>query len=293
MKVTGIGYTALPLKVWLREEQAMACPRCGSDEVRKNGKDRRGSQVYACRACSRSFTALTGTPFAHHGFLPEIIALAVRWYLRYRLSYADLAELLAERGVEVHRSTIYLWAQRFTPLYHQTARPSRHTVGTIWHTDETYVKVGRRWRYVYRAVDEQGQVVDGYGSERRDTEAAVACFRQALQSTDGCPQVVTTDKAAAYPPALAQVLPNVIHLAGKWEQQTIERDHQHLKGRIRCMRSFKTDPTAQVVGAGHSFMRNLQQGFYYLGSADDRSDSRHVPRLMQVWNQLTTQLLTA
>ena len=86
-------------------------------QVRKNGKDRRGAQLYECRSCGRCFTALTATPFAGYQFPPDIIALAVKWYLRYRLSLADVAELLAERGVHVHRSTIYLWVQRFTPLY--------------------------------------------------------------------------------------------------------------------------------------------------------------------------------
>ncbi len=73
----------------------------------------------------------------------------------------------------------------------------RHRVGQTWHTDETYVKVARQWRYVYRAVDEQGQVIDVYVSARRDAQAAETFFRQALQATDGCPRVVTTAKAAA------------------------------------------------------------------------------------------------
>src|SRR5947209_2675328 len=76
----------------------MACPRCGAQQVRKNGRDRRGVQVYECCVCCRSFTPLTATPFSRHHFPPDIIALAVRWYLRYRLSLADIAELLAERG---------------------------------------------------------------------------------------------------------------------------------------------------------------------------------------------------
>lgn len=76
----------------------MACPRCGEQQVRKNGRDRRGAQVYECRVCRRSFTPLTATPFASYLFPPDIIALAVRWYLRYCLSFADIAELLAERG---------------------------------------------------------------------------------------------------------------------------------------------------------------------------------------------------
>src|ERR1700681_1547150 len=104
----------------------MGCPRCGGQQVRKNGRDRRGAQLYECHACARSFTALTATPFGGHHFPPDVIALAVRWYLRYRLSLADVAELLAERGVQVHRSTIYLWVQRFTPFYQEAARPHRH-----------------------------------------------------------------------------------------------------------------------------------------------------------------------
>ncbi len=155
------------------------------------------------------------------------------------------------------------------------------------------MKVGRQWRYVYRAVDEQGQVVDVYVSVRRDTEATATFFRRALQTTDCQPKVVTTDKAAAYPPALAQVLPEVLHLAGKCEQQTIERDHQHLKGRIRSMRSFKTDPTAQVVCAGHSFMRNLRQGFYRLGGTEEATGISRPLRLMHAWDQITIRLLAA
>jgi transposase, IS6 family len=89
-----------------------------------------------------------------------VIVLAVRWYLRYGLSYRDVEELLAERGVEVDHVTVYRWVQRFTPLLTDAARPCRHSVGDRWLVDETYVKVGGHWRYVYRAIDQFGQVID-------------------------------------------------------------------------------------------------------------------------------------
>jgi transposase-like protein len=269
----------------------MACPRCGEQQVRKNGRDRRGAQVYECRVCRRSFTPLTTTPFHGYLFPPDIIALAVRWYLRYRLSFADVAELLAERGMHVHRSTIYLWVQRFTPLYQEAARPHRRPVGRVWHTDETYIKVAGAWRYVYRAIDEVGQVIDVYVSEHRDADGATTFFRQAVESTDVHPHTVTTDKAAAYPPALQAALPEAAHVTGKGNQQTIERDHQHLKGRVRCLRGFKTDASAQVVCSGHGFQRNLGDGFYTLGVVLGDPRIPRPPRLMRAWDALTAQLL--
>jgi transposase, IS6 family len=84
---------------------------------------------------------------------PDVIVLAVRWYLRYGLSYRDVEELLVERGVEVDHVTIYRWVQRFTPLLAEAARPCRHLVGDRWQVDETYLKVAGQWRYVYRAID--------------------------------------------------------------------------------------------------------------------------------------------
>ena len=110
--------------------------------------------------------------FAGFRFPPDVIVLAVRWYLRFGLSYRDVEELLAERGVEVDHVTVYRWVLRFTPLLAEAARPCRHLVGERWFVDETYVKVAGRWRYVYRAIDQFGQVIDVYVSTRRNTEAA-------------------------------------------------------------------------------------------------------------------------
>jgi IS6 family transposase len=95
---------------------------------------------------------------------PDVIVLAVRWYLRFGLSYRDVEELLVERGVEVDHVSVYRWVQRFTPRLAEAARPCRHAVGSRWWVEETSVKVAGRWRYVYRAVDQSGQVVDVFVS---------------------------------------------------------------------------------------------------------------------------------
>src|SRR5205809_1235153 len=120
--------------------------------------------------------------FAGYQFPPEVIVLAVRWYLRYGLSYRDLEELLAERGVEVDHVTVFRWVQCFMPLLVDAARPCRHAVGDRWFVDETYVKVAGRWRYVYRAVDQYGQIIDVYVSAKRDFRAARRFFASALRA---------------------------------------------------------------------------------------------------------------
>jgi len=227
------------------------CPRCGSTAVRKDGFDRKGAQTYRCRDCGRCFTARSATPFSGYRFPPAIIALAVRWYLRYRLSYTDVAELLTERGVRVDPSSIYAWVQEFAPLDEAAARSFRRTVGERWSVDETYVKVAGEWAYVYRALDEHGQVVDVYVSTERAAEDAATFFRRAIEATGVVPTEVTTDYAAAYPPALVAVLPGVLHETGKMLQQRLERDHQHLKGRIGGMRGFKTLAGARVLCRAH------------------------------------------
>src|SRR5437879_2943505 len=139
--------------------------------------------------------------FAGYRFPPEVITLAVRLYLRFGLSYRDLEELLAERGIEVDHVTLFRWVQRFTPLLINAAGPCRHVVGGRWFVDETYVKVAGVWRYVYHAIDDDGQVVDVMVSKRRDIAAARRFFAHAI-AAHGEPDVVVTDRA----PSLANVI---------------------------------------------------------------------------------------
>jgi IS6 family transposase len=117
--------------------------------------------------CCRAVFAVPSSASKGFRFPPEIIVLAVRWYLRYGLSYRDLEELLAERGIEVDHVTVFRWLQRFTPLLADAARPCRHAIGNRWFADETYVKIAGTWRYVYRAVDQHGQIIDVYVSPKR------------------------------------------------------------------------------------------------------------------------------
>jgi transposase-like protein len=131
--------------------------------------------------------------FVGFRFPPEVITVAVRWYLRYGLSYRDVEELLAERDVEVDHVTLYRWMQRFTPLFLDAARPCRHR----WFVDKTYVKVAGRWTYLYRAIDQFGQVIDVLAAEKRDLAAARRFFAQALEQAPR-PSEVTTDRAPAY-----------------------------------------------------------------------------------------------
>jgi len=150
-----------------------------------------------------------------------------------------------------------------------------------------------RWVYADRAIDEHGQVIDVYLSETRATAAATAFFEQAIARTDVRPQRVTTDKASAYPPAVRAVVPEAEHFTGQAEQQAIERDHHHLKGRTRCMRGVQHRGCAQVVCDGQGFMRNLRDGFYRLG--DPTGDPRlpQAPRLVRAWNDLIHILVAA
>ncbi len=136
----------------------------------------------------------------------EVISVAVRWYLRYGLSYRDVGELLAERGVTVDHVTIYRWVQRFTLDFIEAARPCRHAPGDRWFADETYLKVAGKRAYLYQAAGQHGQVIDVLLSVRRDLAAARRIFTRALQ-TGTIPAEVTTDRAPAYPRVLDELIP--------------------------------------------------------------------------------------
>jgi len=149
--------------------------------------------------------------FAGYRFPAEVIVVAVRWYLRFNLSYRNLEELLTERGVEVDHVSIYRWVQRFTPLLADAARFCRHSPGTRWFVDETYVKVNGIWRYVYRAIDQHGQVIDVLVSARRDAYSARRFFQRALAILKVTPNEVVTDAAAIYPVVLDELIPTAWH----------------------------------------------------------------------------------
>ena len=223
--------------------------------------------------------------FAGYRFPPDLILLAVRWYLRYGLSYRDVQELLAERGVDVDHVTIYRWVQRFTPLVIDAARPCRHSVGDRWFVDETYVRVAGVWRYVYRAVDQNGQVIDVNVSKRRNVDAATRFFETMLAGRDR-PREVTTDLAAPLLRVVDDLLPEVLHDTSRFANNRIECDHGRLKARLRPMRGLRTDRTASVVIRGHAFIQNLRRGHYELG-VEARHDRL---RVASAFDELTATL---
>jgi transposase-like protein len=202
--------------------------------------------------------------FAGFRFPPDVILLAVRWYLRFGLSYRDVEELLTERGVEVDHVSVYRWVVRFTPLVAEAARPCRHAVGQRWEVDETYVKVAGTWRYVYRAIDQSGQVIDVFVARQRDVKSAHRFFERAIATTRTRPVEVVTDRAPTYPAALEELLPAAWHRTERYANNRVEADHGRLKARLRPMRGLKQDLSAEVIVVGHGFVQNVRRGHYEL-----------------------------
>ena len=179
-----------------------------------------------------------------------------------RLSYRDLEELLAERGIEVDHVTLYRWvggSRRCWPrlLGRAATRLDR------WFVDKTFVKVGGTWRYVYRVVDQNGQVIYVYVSKKRDTAAAK--FLAAAISGHGKPVGVTTGKSPVLAETIRELVPAAHHDTAQCANNRVENDHGRLKARLRPMRGLQTDRTASVIIRGHAFMQNLRPGHYELG----------------------------
>ena len=225
---------------------------------------RPNSETMGMRSRRSSPVPATRSAFAGFRFPPEVIVVAVRWYLRFGLSYRDVEELLTERGIEADHVTAYRWLQRFTPLLAEAARPCRHAVGDRWFVDETYVKVSGQWRYVHRAIDQFGQVIDVFVAARRDAMAAHRFFERAIGTTKATPVEVVTDRAATYPTVLDDLLPAAWHRTDRYANNRVEADHGRLKSRLRPMRGLKHDRSARVVIVGHAFIQNIRRGHYEL-----------------------------
>jgi transposase-like protein len=155
---------------------------------------------------------------------------------------------------------------RFAPLFADAARPCRHAVGRRWQVDETYVKVRSCWRYVYRAVDQFGQVIEVLVSTTRDQDAARRCFRRALSHTQVSPTEVVTDRAAVYPGVIDELVPGACHITERYANNRIEADHGRLKARLRPMRGLKQERSLRILVLAHAFVQNVRRGHYELAS---------------------------
>jgi putative transposase len=211
--------------------------------------------------------------FKWRHFKKDIILMAVRWYVAYSLSYRDIEELMAERGVEVDHSTLNRWVVKYAPeLEAEFRRKHKKQVGTSWRMDETYVKIKGVWHYLYRAVDKSGNTVDFMLSKKRDKKAAKRFFAKAI-GTQGLPEKITIDKSGSNKSALKSInlflalcslmigFPLKIFIRDvKYLNNVVEQDHRGIKRIIKPMMGFKSFKSAEDTLAGIELHRMLRKG---------------------------------
>ena len=243
-----------------------SCPACQQAASKRNGRDRRGRQKYTCRVCRRTFTESTASAFSGYRWPADVILTAVRWYLAYPLSSRQVLELLAERGIDVSHRTVLDWVQVFGPQLAGEVRRRRRPVGRRWVVDEVFLFRKGHKRYLYRAIDEDGVVVDVLLSEHRDTASAEAFFRQAIERTGVIPDAVVTDHHRPYIKAVATICPGAqhirtgLHRACGETTKAVERSHVPTRDRLRNSRGLKRTDTGQRFLEGYEAVRHLRRG---------------------------------
>jgi putative transposase len=219
----------------------MNCPHCSSCATTRLPKNTSlGYSTFRCSQCTRKFNERTATPFNHLQFPTDVVLLVVLWRLRYKLSLRDLAEMFLVRGFEFTHEAVREWEVRFAPLITQQLRSKRGgKAGKSWYCDETYVRVGGKWCYLYRAIDRDGNLVDSMLSEHRDMEAAKRFFKGAIEVTGCIPERVTTDGHDSYPRAIRRALGRKVkHRTSRYLNNRLEQDHRGIKQRYYPMRGF-------------------------------------------------------
>ena len=212
--------------------------------------------------------------FRYRHFEQDLIVLCVRWYVTYRLSYRDLAQMMAERGIAVAPSTIYRWVQRFVPEFEKRWGGFAKPVGGSWRVDETYILVKQRWHYLYRAVDKNGLTVDFLLRKDRGVEAAKAFVKRALSTHhDRFPRKVTLDGHRASHRALRHLRRErrgwrfVQVRTCKYLNNIVEQDHRAIKQRCSPMLGFKSFASAQVTIAGIELAHRIRKKQFAIGHA--------------------------
>ncbi len=192
-----------------------------------------------------------------HRSPPEIISHAVWLYHRFTLSFRDIEDLLAERGILVSYEAIRYWCQKFGAPYSRTLRRKQGRLGDIWHGDELFIKIRGEFHFLWRAVDQDGDVIDILVTKRRDLRAAKRFFRRALKHQGQAPWQLITDKLRSYPAAHREIFPSVVHRTGQYENNRAEVSHQHTRVRERQMRRFKSMAQTQRFLSVHCPIQNL------------------------------------
>ncbi len=223
----------------------------------------------------------------YHGyrFPPEIISHAIWLYHRFCLSFRDVEDLLAERGIIVSYESIRQWCRKFGPAYARALKRRQGRLGDTWHLDELFVTIQGRRQYLWRAVDQDGDVIDILLQLRRDRRAAERFFRKLLKGQGREPRRLVTDKLRSYAAAQRTVMPSVIHDTGRYKNNRAEVSHQPTRQRERQMRRFKSSAQAQRFLSVHGTTQNLfRVGRHLLRAANQRMLRA---RAFLVWNAVT------
>jgi len=195
--------------------------------------------------------------YKRHRFPPEIISYAVWLYYRFNLSHRDIEDLLAQRGITVSREAIRLWCIKFGAIYTRRLKRNYRGYGDTVYIDEVFVKINAKQHYLWRAVDQDGEVVDVYLQARRDGAAAMRFFKRLLHNHGGEPRKIVTDKLRSYGVAHRELIPEVIHSTAQYENNRAERSHENTRLRERGMRKFKSKKQAQRFVTAHAAVQNL------------------------------------
>jgi transposase, IS6 family len=207
------------------------------------------------------------SPFKWRHFEPSLILLCVRWYCRYQLSYRDVEEMMRERGLDVDHSTVFRWVQRYAPEINKRIRQHLRMSGTSYRVDETYIKVGKSCKYLYRAVDKEGSTIEFMLSAKRDVSAAKRFFKKMMRAEHRrLPFSISVDKNAAYPEAFStsqaeKIVPKDCKLRRvKYLNNVIEQDHRFIKKKVRASQCFKSFYTAERTLEGIEAVNMMRKG---------------------------------
>ena len=192
-----------------------------------------------------------------HRFPPEIIQHAVWLYYRFNLSHRDIEDLLAVRGIVVSYESIRLWSNKFGPKYARRLKRRHQGFGDTFFIDEVFVKIDGKQHYLWRAVDQDGEVVDVYLQSRRDGKAAKRFFRRLLKTHRSEPRKIVTDKLRSYGVAHRELIPDTIHDTSQYANNRAELSHLPTRVRERGMRRFKSPQQAQRFLTVHAVVYNL------------------------------------
>ena len=195
--------------------------------------------------------------YKRHRFPSEIIQYVVWLYHRFNLSSRDIEDLMAERGIAVSYESIRLWCIKFGPKYARRLRSRHQGFGDTFYIDEVFVRIQGKQHYLWRAVDQDGEVVDVFLQARRDGRAATRFFKRLLNAHGGEPRKIVTDKLRSYGVAHRELIPDTIHDTSQYANNKAELSHQPTRVRERAMRRFKSTQQAQRFLTVHAAVYNL------------------------------------